>query len=103
MVSRVADEWDERERERQRIEKNRWGDGRAEKSRKKAKWEREEWRGKAGDGAARVGGEGGGIRIKIQISQLGKSPHFEVRGAQWANMNTLQRVCIQPRAGNAFY
>jgi len=76
----------ERERERKRIEKNRWGDAgqtvlkRAERRRNGK--ERASEGERAGNGAARMRGGGGRIRIKIQISQPGKSPHFEVRGAQ---------------------
>lgn len=70
-----------------------------EKEREKEKEKRRKRRGRGDDSRLR----GWKVRIKIQISQPRKSPHFEVRRAQWANMNTLQRVCIQPRTGNAFY
>lgn len=101
MVSRVADEWvregriEGRVREGERSALERSERGRSEEGEVEKK-----------GGGMKVRDDSGGgwkVRIKIQISQPGKSPHFEVRRAQWANMNTLQRVCIQPRAGNAFY
>lgn len=75
------------------------GERRTEGMRETGREEEETGRQREADDSS-VAGE---VRIKIQISQPGKNPHFEVRRAQWANMNTLQRVCIQPRAGNTFY